>query len=163
MNILVPHFNRYHRWMSDFDQLFDSTETSLQTANSLAFSADIEEHDDYVLLSFDLPGMKEEDLAVKVEGEQLFISGERKREETRAQKNQNQLLTQRRYGKFQKIYTLPESIDAKKIEADYRDGVLSVYLPKIEVKKADVIDVPVRGKGKDTFLDRLLGSVSQQK
>lgn len=160
MNILVPHFNRYSSWMQDFDDLFEATHASNSLANTITSSADIEEADNYMLLSFDLPGMKEEDVTVKVEGEQLFISGERKREEAKTQKSQF-VYNHRRYGKFQKVYTLPENIDAKKIEADYRDGVLRVYLPKVEVKKADVIDVPVKGKGKDTFLDRLLGSVSQ--
>jgi HSP20 family protein len=157
MNFLVPNLSgRYNSWFDDFEQLFEARDTS----NSLAFSSDIEDAENYVLLSFDLPGMREEDVTVKVEGDQLFISGERKREEVKAQKSQV-IFNQRRYGKFQKVYSLPETIDAKKIEADYRDGVLRVYLPKIEVKKADVIDVPVKGKGKDTFLDRLLGSASQ--
>ena len=156
MNFLVPHLNRYNNWIHDFDQLFEAAEES----SNLSLSTDIEDAENYILMSLDLPGMKEEDLTVKVEGEQLFISGERKREEAKTQKSQV-VFNQRRYGKFQKVYTLPETIDAKKIEADYRDGVLRVYLPKIEVKKADVIDVPVKGKGKDTFLDRLLGSVSQ--
>ncbi len=162
MNILVPYFHHVSGglrdgWLRDFDELFETE----STGNNLILSADIEEADNYMMLSFDLPGMKEEDLTVKVEGEQLLLSGERKHEEVKTQKSQV-VYNHRRFGKFEKIYTLPETIDVKKIEADYRDGVLRIYLPKIEVKKADVIDVPVKGRGKDTFLDRLLGSVSQQ-
>lgn len=160
MNFLVPNLNRYNHWSTHWADEFDKIFESRSLNHEITTSADIEDSDEYILMSFDLPGMKEEDLKLKVEGQELTITGERKREEAKSQKSQV-IFNQRRYGKFQKIYTLPETVDAKKIEADYRDGVLRVYLPKLEVKKADVYDVPVKGKGKDTFLDRLLGSTSQ--
>jgi HSP20 family protein len=154
MSFLIPSFHRSNGWLQDFDHFFENIESN----NNLSLTADIEDSPEYILMSFDLPGMKDEDLTVKVEGEQLFISGERKREDTKSEKS-NVYFNQRRYGKFQKVYSLPENIDSKKIEADYRHGVLRVYLPKVEVKKAEAVNIPV--KAKDSFLDRLWGSVSQ--
>lgn len=151
MNFLIPNTRSYNHWFADFDRLFDTFETE----RSLAVASDIEESDDHILMTFDVPGMKEGDFSVKVEDNHLLISGERKREETKSEKSQV-VYSRRSYGKFQKAFVLPESVDIKKIEADYRDGVLRVYLPKTLVQKENAFEVKV--KAKDTFFDRLLGS-----
>lgn len=151
MTYLIPNTKRYSHWLSDFDRFFDGFENE----KSLSLASDIEESSDHILMAFDLPGMKEGDFSVKVEGNTLYLSGERKREETKSDKSQI-VYSRRSYGKFEKVYSLPESVDAKSIEADYRDGVLRVYLPKTEVKKENAIEIKV--KAKDSFFDRLLGS-----
>jgi HSP20 family protein len=149
MNFLIP--NTRSQWFYDIDRFFEPFEAE----KNISLASEIEDADDHILMSFDVPGMKEDDFSVKVEDNQLLIAGEKKREETKSEKR-NLIYSRRSYGKFQKMYTLPETVDAKKIEADYRDGVLRVYLPKTVVQKENAIEVKV--KAKDTFFDRLLGS-----
>lgn len=151
MTYLIPNTKRYSHWLSDFDRFFDGFETE----KSLSLASDIEEASDHILMTFDLPGMKEGDFNIKVEDNNLYLSGERKREETKSDKSQI-VYSRRSYGKFEKAFSLPETVDTKNIEADYRDGVLRVYLPKVEVKKENAIEIKV--KAKDSFFDRLLGS-----
>ncbi len=155
MNFLIPNTRSYNHWFADFDRLFEP----LDTEETISLATDIEEAEDHILMTFDLPGMKEGDFSVKVEDNHLFVSGERKREETKNEKS-NIVYSRRSYGKFQKAYLLPESVDAKKIEADYRDGVLRVFLPKSVVQKENAFEVKV--KAKDTFFDRLLGSGNKE-
>ena len=147
MTYLIPNTKRYSYWLNDFDRLFDGFETE----KSLSPASDIEEASDHILMTFDLPGMKEGDFSVRVEESHLYISGERKREEAKSDKSQI-LYSRRSYGKFEKVFSLPESVDAKNIEADYRDGVLRVYLPKVEVKKENAIEIKVNAK-KDLSLN----------
>lgn len=155
MTYLIPHTKRYNYWLNDFDRFFDGFETE----KSISLASDIEEATDHILMTFDLPGMKEGDFNIRVEDNNLYLSGERKREETKSEKSQI-VYSRRSYGKFEKVFSLPETVDAKKIEADYRDGVLRVYLPKIEVKKENAIEIKV--KAKDSFFDRLLGSSKKE-
>lgn len=155
MTFLVPARRHYQTWLGDFDRFFED----FNTEKSLSLASDIEEAEDHILMSFDLPGMKEGDFSIKVEDNILAIEGERKREETKSEKSQ-MVYSRRSYGKFQKAFTLPETVDTKKVEADYRDGVLRVYLPKTEVKKEEAIEVKV--KAKDSFFDRLLSTADKQ-
>lgn len=155
MNFLITNNQRRHQnWLYDFDRFFEPIQRqSEEMQKSLSLYEDIEESADHILLSFDVPGMKEKDFSVKIEDNHLVISGERKREESKDESNV--VYSRRSYGKFQKSFLLPETVDATKVEADYRDGVLRVYLPKTEKSKDSAIDVKV--KVKDTFFDRLLG------
>ena len=115
MSLLIPNTNRrYNNWLYDFDRFFEPFETE----KNLSLAEDIEEAEDHILLSFDVPGMKEGDFSVKIEENRLVISGERKREETKNEKSQL-VYSRRSYGKFQRVYSLPETVDANKVEADY--------------------------------------------
>lgn len=89
----------------------------------------------------ELPGFKREDLDVSVHDNQLIISGERKSEEEK--KDGEFYRSERFYGKFHRSIPLPATVDTGKIEARYRDGVLTVTLPKSEQAKAKQIEVAV--------------------
>jgi HSP20 family protein len=154
MSFLIPNLRRHNDWLYDVDRFFGPFETE----NKLTISEDVEESENHILMSFDIPGMKQGDFSVKVDDDRLLISGERKREETKTEKR-NVVYSRRSYGKFQKAYQLPENVDAKNIEADYRDGVLRVYLPKVTVQKENAFEVKV--KAKDSFFDRLLGQTTK--
>ncbi len=160
MNFLITNNQRRHQsWLQDFDRFFEPIQRqSLDVQKSLSLYEDIEESADHILLSFDVPGMKEGDFSIKIEDNYLVISGERKREESKD--NSNVIYSRRSYGKFQKAFLLPETVDATKVEADYREGVLRVYLPKIEKPKDSAIEVKV--KAKDTFFDRLIGRAHKE-
>lgn len=153
MSSLIPFVRRQtlNNWVYDLDRLF---EPMLQEANRVQLQGEIHETDEHIMMSFDFPGLKEEDFKVSLEGDVLTISGERKREEK--SQGEGVRFFGRQYGKFYRAFSLPETVDKEKIDADYRDGVLRVLLPKQELKKEHAIEVKV--KSKNSVFDRLLGS-----
>jgi len=94
-----------------------------------------------VVIKAELPDMKKEDIQVTFEDGVLTLSGERKREESVA-RGQFQRV-ERRQGSFSRSFTLPESVDASQIAASYKDGVLTVRLPRREESKPKQITVNV--------------------
>jgi HSP20 family protein len=103
---------------------------------------DISEDDKEYLVKADLPEMKKEDVKVTVEEGVLSISGERKSE--KEEKNKTFHRIERSYGRFLRTFTLPEDADAKKIAAEFKDGVLKVNLPKMPEAKPKAVDVKVQ-------------------
>ena len=89
---------------------------------------DIYEQNGKLVYETELPGVNREDLTVRVEGDQLVISGEAKRETNVQQENFVRM--GRRVGRFQRSFPLPEGVDdPTSIEAQYRDGILRVFVP----------------------------------
>ena len=88
----------------------------------------------------ELPGFKKEEIEISLHDDTLTISGERKREESSAQ----EFLTERLYGNFQRSLTLPTAVDAEKVKASYKDGLLQVVLPKAEEAKPKQIEVALK-------------------
>jgi HSP20 family protein len=103
--------------------------------------ADITEDDKEYLIKAELPDVRKEDVKVTVENGMLTISGERKFE--KEEKNKKYHRVERAYGSFVRSFTLPEDADASKVKAEFRDGVLTVHLPKSERAKPKQIDVKV--------------------
>jgi HSP20 family protein len=104
-------------------------------------SVDIEESDHEYLLRAELPGMKKEEVNVKVEGRTLSISGEREQE--KEEKDKRHLRVERTYGAFRRSFTLPEAVLPEKLSAEFKDGVLNIHLPKDESAKPKAIEVKV--------------------
>jgi len=102
-----------------------------------------EKKDKYVVKA-ELPGMKEEDIDVSVEGDTLTIKGERKAESE--VKEEDYYCCERSYGSFSRSIAVPSNVDAKKIEASYEDGVLEVSLPKAPEVKPKKISVSAKKK-----------------
>jgi HSP20 family protein len=98
-------------------------------------SVDVEENEEMFLVSADIPGVKKEDLKIDLNGNMLRVSGDRKRE------IKEEGYYERSSGRFSRSFTLPENVDASKIEAHFEDGVLRIVLPKTEVKGAQAIKV----------------------
>jgi HSP20 family protein len=103
---------------------------------------DITEDEKEYLVKADLPEMKKEEVKVTVEDGVLSISGERKNE--KEEKNKKFHRIERSYGKFLRTFTLPEDSDAKKIAAEFKDGVLKVHLPKSPTAKPELVQVKVQ-------------------
>ena len=100
-------------------------------------AVDILEKDGNLVLRAELPGVDEKDIDLKLEGTVLTIRGERKQELDSDQYNFYQVESS--YGLFSRSFTLPETVDAEKISAQYRNGILSVTLPqKPEVKPRSI-------------------------
>ncbi|WP_029919697.1 Hsp20/alpha crystallin family protein [Nevskia soli] len=89
---------------------------------------DIVEHDKDFQITAELPGMDESNIEVKLSNGMLSITGEKKEEKEENKKNYH--LSERHYGAFERSFRLPESVEADKIEAHFKDGVLTVSLPK---------------------------------
>lgn len=106
-------------------------------------AVDISEDDKNIYLKADLPGMNQKDIKVSVEDDVLTISGERKSEKEEKKENKVYRL-ERVYGSFCRSFTLPDNVDPSKISAEYKDGVLSLTIPKTEEKKSKTIDIQVK-------------------
>ena len=81
------------------------------------------------IVSAELPGVKKEDINVTIDGAQVTLSAEVKREKE-ASENDRLLHTERSFGKVSRTFTLPQELDEAKVEAKFRDGVLELALPK---------------------------------
>jgi HSP20 family protein len=96
---------------------------------------DIVQDKDKYEITAELPGLDEKNIEVKVSNGSLVIMGEK--EERKDEKESNRYLSERRFGSFQRAFSLPESIDTQKIEAGFKNGVLKVSLPKTAVAKKE--------------------------
>ena len=104
--------------------------------------ADIVETANELRLSVDLPGYDPNSVQVQLEGDTLSIHAERKQEHE--EKGQNFLRSERSYGACARSFVLPASVDGARCEANYRQGVLTVTLPKREEAKSRAIAVKVQ-------------------
>jgi HSP20 family protein len=94
---------------------------------------DIYETDDAFVLKAELPGFSKDDVNIEMQGNRLILRGERKRE-TEAKEEQYHRV-ERAYGRFERAFTLPPTVDAEKVQATFKDGVLGLRLPKSEAAK----------------------------
>jgi HSP20 family protein len=104
-------------------------------------TVDIIENDSAYLVTAELPGVRKEDIHITLEEGVLTIAGERKQEQT--EKTRKFHRVERSYGSFSRSFSLPENIDAEKIEARFRDGVLAVAVAKSETARPRHIEVRV--------------------
>jgi len=102
---------------------------------------DITEDEKEYLVKAELPEMKKEEIKINVQDDVLSISGERKYEKEEKGKKYHRV--ERAYGSFMRSFTLPEDADGSKVNAEYKDGVLKVHLPKSEKTKPKAIEVKV--------------------
>jgi HSP20 family protein len=104
-------------------------------------AVDIYETDNHdVVIKAELPDVKKEDIGVSVENNVLTLTGERKPEQSTREQFQR---VERRFGSFSRSFTLPTSVDAGQIAASYKDGVLTIRLPRREAAKPRQITVKV--------------------
>jgi len=104
-------------------------------------AVDIFETEHELVLKAELPDVQEKDIDVRVENNTLTLSGERKFEKEFSE--ENALRTERYYGTFSRTFTLPNTVKLEGIEAQYKNGVLTVKLPKREEAKPKQIKVEV--------------------
>ncbi len=142
--ILRTRNNGLTRFNHEMDDLFDCFFRGLDTpfAGCKAWPAiDAIEEDNAVIIRAEVPGCKAEDIDISVFKNKLTISGEKKLAEEKKEKGYYHIETS--HGSFKRELTLPADIDPKKIEAECKDGVLSITLPKAAKSKA--IKVKVKG------------------
>jgi HSP20 family protein len=100
-----------------------------------------EENGNYELVA-DLPGLKKDDIKVEIHDNILTLRGEKKLDEEK--KERNYRLAERFYGEFVRTFALPENVNRDAIEAEFKDGVLKLTIPKTEQPKPKQIEVKVK-------------------
>jgi HSP20 family protein len=146
MNVITrwDPFHNLSALQEQVNRLFDSKFS--QNGDSSALSAwapsvDAYETENELVIKADLPGTTEKDLDVRFENNLLTIGGERKFEQE--VKEENYLRMERSYGSFHRTFSLPNTVDAQAIQAQYTDGVLTVTLPKRAESKPKQVKVNV--------------------
>lgn len=103
---------------------------------------DVYDSKDNVMVKADIPGMKKEEIEVSVHGDTLIIKGEKKQE--KEVKEKDYVRTERFYGSFNRAITLPGAVDASKVNASYKNGVLELVLPKKEESKPKQLKIDIK-------------------
>jgi HSP20 family protein len=131
MNLIRYNPNRWFGLPIDrvFDDLWGRTLADTPAApEAWAPRVDIREEKDAVVLSAELPGVSKDEVKVELVNGVLTISGEKKSEKTEDENGFYR--SERVYGSFERSFTVPDTLDAEKIEAEYANGVLKLTLPK---------------------------------
>ena len=105
-------------------------------------SVDIAERESEYVVKVELPGVSKDDVRITLEDALLTIRGEKKQEKESKEASYHRM--ERSYGSFQRSFTLPASVKADRIEASYRDGILTVTLPKADEARRKQIEVRVK-------------------
>jgi len=136
-------FTALSRIRSEIDRIFEDPFSFIAPSTSFFEgwepNIDVYEDRDKITVKAELPGMRKEDISVSLDGNTLVISGERKHEEEK--KEQETYRSERYFGRFQRSITLSQQVDPGRIQANYKDGVLTVTLPKSEEAKRRQIEV----------------------
>jgi len=104
-------------------------------------AVDVFEDEHNIVVTAELPGIEEKDLNISVENNVLTITGERKME--KEEKKENFQRIERRYGRFTRSFTLPPTVDAESVNAEFTNGVLKLTLPKREEAKPKQIKIGI--------------------
>jgi HSP20 family protein len=136
-----PTLGRLTDLRDEIDRFFESP--LARTSEFLGWTPpfDVYEEKDGYVVKAEIPGMKKEDINVSIENGELVISGERKGE-TKGD-GAEVYRAERYFGKFQRTVSLPATVSTKDVRAEYRDGVLTVTIPKSEEAKPKQIEVKV--------------------
>jgi HSP20 family protein len=134
----LNHEKELFRMNRDIDQFFGQFR---QNAKQAAYRpvVDIEENEEGFVLHADLPGLAENEISIEVDGQELVISGTR--EVSKTSKEGASYRRERRLGDFERRFKMGPNIQSENIEASYRNGVLSVTLPRSEEDKPRKIEV----------------------
>jgi HSP20 family protein len=132
--------NRVNSLFQDF-----AGENDPVTTAAFAPAVDVYENAEKVVLKLDVPGIKEEDLDIRVENQTLTVRGERKFEQEEKEENFHRI--ERRYGSFYRSFSLPTSVDTENVQASYEAGVLKLELKKKASAQPKQIKIGVGATG----------------
>jgi HSP20 family protein len=128
----VTRFDPFNNLVDDFFKGFLVRPLAFDSTRGEALprmKVDVAEKNGAYLVSAELPGVKKEDIQISIDGDQVTVAAEVKREKAASQ-DERVLHTERVYGKVSRSFSLPQEIDESKAEAKFRDGVLELTLPK---------------------------------
>ena len=142
----VDLFQDMEEMQQQMNRLFDlGLQRPFKVGNGGKFWApavDVIEEKDVIKVKADLPGLKKEEIEVAVDNDTLTIKGEKKQE--KEIKEKGYIRSERYYGSFHRSFTLPAGVDPQKVNANYRDGVLEITLPKREEAKKNEVKVEIK-------------------
>jgi HSP20 family protein len=125
--------------------LFDWTDKNFASLGSNLPSVNLKETDTTIEVELAVPGMKKEDFKVEIENDVLIISSEKEEEKEEVRKKDNYIRKEFNYQSFSRTFTLPESANENKIEANYKDGILHVIIEKKEgTQKRTLKTIPIK-------------------
>jgi HSP20 family protein len=141
--VMWPSLNRWANLRDDLDTLLELPFWSGSGRQAQLFSGwtpalDLYQNNDNIVAVVELPGMRKEDIEISLQDGMLTISGERKEE---GGQDNGATRTERFTGKFRRSITLPTRVDINKVSAIYKDGLLTVTLPKAEEAKPKQIQI----------------------
>jgi HSP20 family protein len=141
---LTAALDRLTNMRAEMDRVFESTVGSFSESSAPLSrwnpAVNVYQDKDRFTVVVELPGLKKEEIDISLHDNTITIAGERKREES----SEQEFLTARLYGKFQRSLTLPTAVDAEKVKASYKDGLLQVVLPKAEEAKPKQTEVALK-------------------
>jgi HSP20 family protein len=139
-------FRELESMQNRLNRLFADVPSQRSGEDGMSFSGwspavDVQETDNEFLIKADLPDVKKEDVKVELLDGALTIEGERQQEKEEKGKTFHKI--EREYGKFLRRFALPNEVDASRVQAEFKNGVLNVHLPKSAAAKPKAIDVKV--------------------
>ena len=124
-----------------FERLMPTTNGGEGIGFGFVPAAEMEETDEAIQLRLEVPGLEAKDINVEVTAEAVSISGERKSETKTEEKGIAR--SEFRYGRFQRVIPLPTQVENDKVEAEYKDGILRLNMPKLVSEKQKTVKVNI--------------------
>lgn len=144
MRELASMQDRMNRMWRGWSGPFDRGHDDVTSGGAWAPPVDIYESSNReIVLKADLPGLKREDIDLTVENNTLTVRGDRRRDPGIPEQQYHRV--KRSYGAFSRSFTLPNTVDAQRVKAEYRDGILTITLPLREEARPRQIQVEVNG------------------
>lgn len=138
----VDQWDHLDHLFQTFLKPLDSMSSIVSDESKREFSppCDIADSKDGYQITFDIPGLKKEDIHIEIDESNLVVSGERKGETKHSE--EDQFVRQERFwGQFQRVFSLPSTAESQKIQASYTDGVLTILIPKTDKAKKRTIEI----------------------
>ncbi len=141
--VSLPTLDRWSSLRDDLNSLFElpfwsASDRQDHLLNGWAPAVDLYQNTDNIVAQVELPGMRKEDIEISLHDGTLTVAGERKLESPEGSSTER---SERHVGKFRRSLTLPARVDANKVSASYRDGILTITLPKAEEAKPRQIQI----------------------
>lgn len=125
----ITRYNPFEDLFNEFTKGFWVKPLAMPAGTELSIKVDVKEDDKSYTVRADVPGVKKEDIQVDVEGNMVSLRAEAKQEKEE-KKGEKVIYSERSYGMVSRSFSLPAEVDAKGAKAEYKDGVLSLTLPK---------------------------------
>jgi HSP20 family protein len=139
---VFPVAERLYDNRREMDRLFEEGGAAMQNGGGQWVPAmDVVETDEAILCNLEVPGLTREDLDIHVEGNLIRISGEKRFEQQHDQNETGYRHVERRYGRFERSFTIPRTVEGERVTARYQDGVLTIELPKAEQLKPRKVSI----------------------
>lgn len=153
----------FDSFFEDFDRTIGGGSLTSRGDREQSFTplADVHESDKAYELSFDMPGFKEEELNIELNGKMLTVTGKRERLNSDSKLHRSEKF----YGEYRRSITLPDNVKADQISASYENGVLAIEVPKAAIADARKIQIGAgsrAGLGKGNGNDKVGGNAAEQ-